>query len=95
MRWALLEQRRVARPQGARLLGVWLLLVQRQGALFRLQGQKTLLFCFLSGDALGFCLSSGELLGLKALGFWRWLLLVQRKALLFRLQGQKTLLFCF
>ena len=48
MRWLLLEQRRAARPQGARLLGVWLLLVQRQGVLVPLAGQKTLLFCFLS-----------------------------------------------
>ena len=69
MRWLLLEQRRAARPQGARLLGVWLLLVQRQGVLVPLAGPEDAALLLLSSDALGLCLSSGELLGLKALGF--------------------------
>ena len=53
MRWALLEQRRVARPQGARLVGVWFLLVQRQGALVPLAGPEDAALLLLSGDALG------------------------------------------
>ena len=52
MRWALLEQRRAARPQGARLLGVWLL-VQRQGALVPLGRPEGAALLLLSGDALG------------------------------------------